>query len=224
MPNADAPETTAAPETIDAYYARVVAAADAERRLTLDAANIPGWDIFPFEGDGLRLKAIEPLADVEEPRYGEDPATCWCASGPREGDGLVWSDDRWTLEAFSESGAPLVMMLTPRVHCDFAKVPAGLAGEMGRLMVAIGAAIESLPSVGRVHMSKWGDGGAHLHLFFFARPTRMPQMRGTCLALWDDFLPRVPAEVIAANAAAVAAHLAADFGGRAVSSARPAAG
>ncbi len=87
---------------------------------------------------------------------------------------------------------------------------------MGRLMVALGAAIESLPSVARVHVSKWGDGGAHLHLFFFARPTRMPQLRGTCLALWDDFLPPVPDDVRRENARAVVSELVRRYGGQAL--------
>jgi hypothetical protein len=84
------------------------------------------------------------------------------------------------------------MLLAPISHYDFTSLPADLAGELGRLMVALGAAIETLPSVARVHISKWGDGGAHAHVFLFARPTRMPQLRGTCLALWDGFVPPFP--------------------------------
>lgn len=212
-PTADLPDSS--PESVEAYYARIVQAADDESRLSVNAAEMPGWEIFPFELEGLRAKPLEPLADVEAPRSGEDPASCWCAKGPRQGPGLVWSDDHWTLEAFEESGAPLVMLLTPRRHVDFAGLPDDLAAQMGRLVVAVGAGVESLPSVARVHMSKWGDGGAHLHLFFFARPARMPQLRGTCLALWDDLLPRMPAEQIRANAAAVAAHVVSSYGGQA---------
>ena len=78
---------------------------------------------------------------------------------------------------------------------------------MGRIMVHLGAAVEALPSVARVHVSRWGDGGSHAHVFFFARPARMPQLRGTCLALWDDFLPPVPVEVRDANARAAVAGL-----------------
>ncbi len=203
------------PETIEDYYARVLAAADDEGRIALNTAEIPNWDIFPFEGEGLRLKPIDPLADVEEPRHGEDPADCPCARGV-DPDGLVWRDDNWRVQAFDRSGSPLIMMLTPRAHHDFTTLPGELAAEMGRLMVALGAAIESLPSVARVHMSKWGDGGAHLHLFFFARPTRMPQLRGTCLALWDDFLPPVPADVLQDNARAVVEELVRTYGGQQV--------
>src|SRR4051812_30663788 len=151
------------PETIEDYYSRVLAAADDERRIAIDSGDIPTWDIFPFEGDGLRLKPIERLADVEEPRRGEDPADCFCATGI-EPDGVVWQDEHWRIRALGRSGAPLVMLLGSRAHHDFTTLPHELAAEMGQLMVALGAAIESLPSVARVHMSKWGDGGAHLHL------------------------------------------------------------
>jgi hypothetical protein len=203
------------PETIEQYYARVERAAAADGRIPIDAGEIPSWDIFPFEGEGLRLKPIAPLSQAEEPRAGENPAECYCAAGdvPK---GLVWSDDHWQLRVFPGSGAPLVMMLAPIPHHDFTSLPPDLAGELGRLMVALGAAIETLPSVARVHISKWGDGGAHAHVFFFARPTKMPQLRGTCLALWDDFLPAVPDDVLYDNAHAVVERLVATYGGSAV--------
>jgi hypothetical protein len=200
------------PESIDQYYARVVQAAGEDGRIPIEAGDIASWDIFPFEAEGLRLKPIAPLSETEEARAGEDPTECYCsAGGPPKG--LVWSDDHWRVSVFQHSGAPLVMMLAPIRHYDFTSLPADLAGELGRLMVALGAAIETLPSVARVHISKWGDGGAHAHLFFFARPTRMPQLRGTCLALWDDFLPAVPAEVLDDNARAVVERLVATYGG-----------
>jgi hypothetical protein len=44
----------------------------------------------------------------------------------------------------------------------------------------------------------------------------MPQLRGTCLALWDDFLPAVPADVVDDNARAVVERLVATYGGTAV--------
>jgi hypothetical protein len=203
------------PETIEQYYARVVHAAGEDGRILIESGGIASWDIFPFEAEGLRLKPIAPLSEAEEARAGEDPADCYCAAAGSPRD-LVWSDDHWQVRALARSGAPLVMMLAPTAHYDFTSLPADLAGELGRLMVALGAAIETLPSVARVHISKWGDGGAHAHVFFFARPTRMPQLRGTCLALWDDFLPAVPADVVDDNARAVVERLVATYGGTAV--------
>ncbi|MDX6318714.1 MAG: hypothetical protein QOD35_2114 [Nocardioidaceae bacterium] len=203
------------PETIEQYYARVVQAAGEDGRIPIESGDIASWDIFPFEADGLRLKPIAPLSEAEEARPGEDPADCYCAAGGSPKD-LVWSDEHWQIRALARSGAPLVMMLAPIRHYDFTSLPSDLAGELGRLMVALGAAIETLPSVARVHISKWGDGGAHAHVFFFGRPTRMPQLRGTCLALWDDFLPAVPADVVHDNARAVVERLVATYGGTAV--------
>ena len=71
-------------------------------------------------------------------------------------------------------------------------MPDELASEMGLLMVAITAAVEELPSVGRCHMGRYGDGGAHAHPFFFGRPARMGQLRGSCLLDWEENLPAVP--------------------------------
>ena len=65
-------------ETADEFHARVAAATDAEGRLPVAIEEMPGWDIFPFELDGLRIKPLEPLQDVEPPREGEDPADCFC--------------------------------------------------------------------------------------------------------------------------------------------------
>jgi hypothetical protein len=78
----------------------------------------------------------------------------------------------------------------------------------GLLTVRIARAIEALPHIARAHVSRWGDGGSHLHVWFFARPAGFAQLRGTCLALWDDLLPAVPAAHRDRDAATVAAALA----------------
>jgi hypothetical protein len=45
-----------------------------------------------------------------------------------------------------------------------------------------------------VHVNRWGDGGAHLHVWFFARPEGLLQLRGSCLPDWLDVLPPLPPE------------------------------
>lgn len=70
------------------------------------------------------------------------------------------------------------------------------------------------PEEFHAHVSRWGDGSAHLHLFFFARPAGFAQPRGSCLVLWDDLLPAVPAAQCDRDAAAVGDALAA-YGGHA---------
>jgi diadenosine tetraphosphate (Ap4A) HIT family hydrolase len=203
------------PETIEEYYGRVDAAADDEGRLAMDA-EIAAWEIFCFEAEGLRLKPLEPLADSEAPRHGEDPAQCHCSEPVADDEWAVWTDDHWKIGLLEQSGAPLILLLSPRAHYDFTDLPMDRAAEMGQIMVALGAAIEALPSVARVHVSKWGDGGAHAHIFFYARPTRMPQLRGTMMAVWDDFLPRVPGDVRDGNARAVIQDLVGSYGGHAL--------
>jgi hypothetical protein len=66
-----------------------------------------------------------------------------------------------------------------------------------------------------VHVNRWGDGSAHLHLWFLARPFGRLQLRGTFLSLWDDILPPVPEGQWRENLAYVGAWLA-EFGGRAM--------
>jgi hypothetical protein len=203
------------PETAEDFYARVRAAGGPDGRLEVAVEEMPGWDIFPFELDSLRLKPLQPLADEEPPRYGEDPASCWCAGppDPAQDERLVWSNERWRLHLDLGLRLPIGLNLGPRAHCDLTTVPDDLAAEMGTLIVAVAAAVESLPSVGRVQLAKYGDGGAHLHLFFFGRPARMLQLRGSPLLDWEENLPPVPVEVARANAEHVAHRLLASVGG-----------
>ena len=70
-----------------------------------------------------------------------------------------------------------------------------------------------LPSVGRCHVGRYGDGGAHLHPFFFGRPARMPQLRGSTLLDWEENLPSVPEDVRRANAVHVVERLVERVGG-----------
>lgn len=206
-------------ETAEQFHARVAAATDNEGRLAVAVEEMPGWDIFPFEIDSLRIKPLQPLLDVEPDRRGEDPAECWCASTGdpgAEGTGgppVVWSNERWRLVLLREMRLPIALSLEPLTHHDLPTLPDDLADELGLLMVATSAAVEELPSVGRVHIAKYGDGGAHLHLFLFGRPARMPQLRGSPLLDWEENLPAVPPEVHARNAAYVVQRLAARRGG-----------
>lgn len=201
------------PENAAAYAERIRQHLDAERRLSMPEGGIPFWEVFPFEQEGLRLKALSEPLDSEPPRHGEDPATCRCADPSEPTDDIVWQDDGWRLHVAAPTGAPLVLILMPKAHHDLATLPPDLASELGRLTVAVAAAVEALPSVARCHVSRWGDGGAHLHLFFIARPALMGQLRGTCMALWDDFLPPVPLEVRDTNVSFVVDRLLGSVGG-----------
>lgn len=214
--NHDAPDGDDTPETIEDYYARIAAATDAEGRLPVAVEEMPGWDIYPYEVDSLRLKPLRPLADEEPPRRGENPAECWCAQPLPDDDGmLVWTNGRWRLQIARETGLPIALLLSPLEHHDVPSLPTELAAEMGELIVAVGDAIEHLPSVGRFQLAKYGDGGAHGHLFFMGRPARILQFRGSPLIDWEENLPRVPIDVLQRNARVVAERLVVHVGGRA---------
>jgi diadenosine tetraphosphate (Ap4A) HIT family hydrolase len=192
------------------FYTHAMRAADAEGRLPL--SRMTAWDVFPFEHDGLRVVPLARPVLPELDRVGENALDCpACAAGRAP----VWSDQHWRLSVLESSGAPLVLMLEPAAHHDLPDLPDDRASEMGLLLVRISRAIESLPHIARAHVSRWGDGGAHLHLFFFARPAGFSQLRGTCLAIWDDLLPPVPDGQRDRDAAAVGQALAACYGGQA---------
>ncbi|GAB3812148.1 hypothetical protein GCM10028820_04580 [Tessaracoccus terricola] len=207
----------AAPESAEEYYARIAAAAGPDGRIEVAVQEMPGWDIYPYEIDSLRMKPLLPLGEDELPRRGEDPAECWCVGAseqlPERFADHVWRNERWVLLADLEQGLPVILTLYPIPHCDLPTVPDELAGEMGRLVVAISAAVEALPSVGRAQLAKWGDGGAHLHLVFLGRPALTRQFLGSPLLNWAENLPDAPAEVLRTNAAFVGARVAETFGG-----------
>ena len=203
-------------ESVEEWYARVAAAFGPDGRLPVAVEEMPGWDIFPFEVDSLRVKPLAGPADEEPARRGETTGDCWCAKGPGDDDGTrVWSNPRWKLDLAPRSGLPLMLLLSPLEHHDLPSLPGDLAAEMGQLVAAISDALEHVPSIGRGQLAKYGDGGAHLHLFFFGRPARMLQLRGSPLLDWEENLPRVPLEVMQANARVVAERLVVHVGGRA---------
>src|SRR6185369_12024562 len=93
------------------FYAQALAAADDAGRLPL--ARMTGWDISPFEPEGLRVSPLRPPVLPEPPRRGEDPADC---GNCRDRDQGIWFDDRWRLTRVTGVGVPLVLMLYPRQH------------------------------------------------------------------------------------------------------------
>lgn len=196
--------------TPEDFYARATAGAAAEGP---PLSQMTGWETFPFELADLRVVPLQAPVLPEPPRNGEDGTACRICDSDRP---AIWSDEHWQLTVFGEpSGSPLVLMLTPLEHHDLPGLPDDRAAELGMLQVRIARAIESLPNVARAHVSRWGDGGEHLHVFFFARPAGFIQLRGTAMAIWDDLLPAVPAELRDADAAAVARALVSSYGGRA---------
>jgi hypothetical protein len=171
------------------------------------------WDTFPFEGD-LKVKALDAPVDVEPARKGEEIADCKaCQSSD---DSYIWVNERWRVRSMDRpTGLPMILILEPRSHLDLGDLPNLLAAELGVMTVRVERAIRSLDNVARVHVNRWGDGAAHLHVWFMARPKGQLQLRGSFLPMWDDILPPVAESQWREDLALVAAWLA-EFGGTAL--------
>jgi diadenosine tetraphosphate (Ap4A) HIT family hydrolase len=191
-------------ETTDQLYQRAVAAAEAAGgRLPLPP--VTEWDTFPFDGD-LRVRALEPPAQ-EPARGGETTGDCHACM--RADEEFLWSDVHWRLGHLkAPSGLPVVVVLFSRAHLDLGDLPDDLAAELGVLTVRVERAVRAVDDIVRVHVGRWGDGGAHLHVWFMGRPTGLLQLRGSFAAIWDDILPPLPQEVWREHLATVARGLA----------------
>lgn len=197
------------PLTPDEFYRHAAAAADQDGRLPL--SRMTGWDISPFEAEDLQVAPLRPPVAPEPPRDGEDPDDCQSCARSEQG---IWLSDRWRLTLVGEVGVPLVLMLHPRDHHDLADLPDDLSAELGVLSTHLARHVEALDHIARCHVYRIGDGSAHLHVWFFARPAGQSQLLGSWLVVWDDLLPEYPADIAERDATAVAEGLVRSFGGR----------
>lgn len=149
-----------------------------------------GWPIFPFETDGLRSRPLDEPVLPEPPRHGESAADCRTCSEPDEA--FVWTDARWRVSMSAEPASLPCVTIHTREHLDFSDLTDELGAELGVLLVRAERALAGIEGVGRVHVYKWGDGGAHLHVFVVARPAGMMQLRGMFLSTWMHVLPPLP--------------------------------
>jgi len=196
------------PESAEEVYARVVAAVGADARLPLP--DTTGWNTFPWEVvDGELVPKMLQAPEAEPSRFGDEGANdkpCPTCAGI-DPSRIVWEDEHWVLtHQGGPSGLPLVLMLETKELDD------DLASEMGRISNRMVRIIEHLPHIGRVHVNRWGDGGAHFHLWFFARTERVTGVLGSYAVDWDDILPPGPEEVWRADLHTVASKLA-NWGG-----------
>ena len=205
------------PESAEEVYARVVAAVGTDGRLPMPASA--AWDIFPWEiVDGrlapkvLRSPEAEPLRRGEEGQTGKPCDVCTSGFDPAT---VVWEDEHWVLtHQGAPSGLPLVLMLHSREHEDLGELDDEMASEMGRISNRLVRIVEHLPNIGRVHVNRWGDGGAHFHLWFFARTERVTGVLGSTAIEWDDILPAGPEHIWRDDLHTVATKLA-NWGGTA---------
>lgn len=136
----------------------------------------------------LEVAALDPPTIPEPPRFGDGGVDCWtCASDDAE---FLWTDEHWRIVGRSEPRALFHILLMPREHYqELPDLPAERAAELGPLLARSESALRSLGDVGRVHTHKWGDGGAHLHLWQIVRPEGMVQANGVTLPVWLGALP-----------------------------------
>jgi hypothetical protein len=194
--------------TPEQFYDHARGSADAHGRLPV--SRMTEWDISPFEADGLTVSPLRRPVLPEPPRHGEDAGDCGSCRCRDEG---IWLDEHWRLSRRDGVGVPLALMLHPRDHHDLADLPDARAAELGILTKHVAGHIEALPNVARAHVNRWGDGGAHLHVWFFARPEGQRQILGSWLVVWDDLLPPYPEAFAEADAGTVVDALLGSYGG-----------
>jgi diadenosine tetraphosphate (Ap4A) HIT family hydrolase len=141
----------------------------------------------------------------EPPRRGEQGGEpCGICAG--KSTSAVWSDENWTLHPPVGCSLPGTVWLASQVHADsFSDLPDEVAADFGKVAARVERAVLSLDDVARVHLYRWGDGGAHFHVWFLPRPLGMLEARGMMLPIWEDVQPNVPDEEIRAAAERVAA-------------------
>lgn len=204
------PQPPGEPEPTPAQSSWHAAAPIGER---LSAQPLLDSPYVHLEGD-LRMAPLEPMMVPEKPRSGEYDATeCFhCTVGT---DSAIWADEHWHVGNPPSFGLPFIAGLAPNAHVRLDEMDAALLATFGDVVQRLAGAIQGLDGVARTHFSRWGDGSAHFHMHFLARPLGMMQGRGAMLALWDDVLPPIDPALVADNARQVAAALA-EGGGKAL--------
>jgi diadenosine tetraphosphate (Ap4A) HIT family hydrolase len=155
------------------------------------------------------LTPREPGARVvpEPPRRGE-PGGEPCGACEGTATAAVWSDEHFSLHPPVGGSLPGTVWLASREHVDsFKDLPPDAAAAFGPLAARIERAILSLGDISRVHLYRWGDGGAHFHVWFMPRPLGMLEATNHMLPLWEDAMPNVSDEELAEAARRVAAAL-----------------
>jgi diadenosine tetraphosphate (Ap4A) HIT family hydrolase len=162
--------------------------------------------VLPYQ-EPITVRKPGPRVVPEPPRRGE-PGGEPCGVCEGTATAPLWSDDHFTLHPPVNGSLPGTVWLASRVHVDsFKDLPPDVAAAFGPLAARIERAILSLGDVGRVHVYRWGDGGAHFHVWFMPRPLGMLEARNYMLPLWEDAMPNTTDEALADAARRVAAAL-----------------
>ncbi|HET7583120.1 MAG TPA: hypothetical protein VFL75_10270 [Candidatus Limnocylindria bacterium] len=162
--------------------------------------------MLPYD-EPLTRRDPGPRVIPEPPRRGEAGGEP-CAICEGDTTNAVWSDEHFTLHPPVNGSLPGTVWLASRAHVDsFKDLPPEVAAAFAPLAGRIEQAILARGDVGRVHVYRWGDGGAHFHVWFIPRPLGMLEAKNHMLPLWEDVLPVVPDDQLAEAARRVAAAL-----------------
>lgn len=127
----------------------------------------------------------------EPPRRGE-PGGDPCGICGGQTTSAVWSDEHWTLHPPVGGSLTGAVWLAAREHVDsFTDLSQAAAASFGGVVAKVERGISSLGDVARAHLYRWGDGGAHFHVWMLPRPLGMLEARGMMLPIWEDELPNV---------------------------------
>ena len=156
----------------------------------------------------LTVREPAPRVVPEPPRRG-DPGGEPCRICDGSTTPSLWGDEHFTIHAPVGSSLPGTVWLASRVHADsFSDLPPEVAAAFGPLVARVERAmLTTLPDIGRVHLYRWGDGGAHFHVWMLRRPLGMMEATGHFLPLWEDVLPNASDEVCREAAEKVVAAL-----------------
>lgn len=149
---------------------------------------------FPWTRELLPKNLSTPI--VPEPaRTGVERAICpLCLQTDAA---YLWTDEHWRLLPYK--GVPLrgCVILESRAHVDsFSDLPRDVALSYGPTLARIEEAVLSIGDVGRVHVSRWGEGVAHFHTWIMPRPLGVMEMRGPALMSWMEALPPLDDDLV----------------------------
>ncbi|HEX5495331.1 MAG TPA: hypothetical protein VFX70_12235 [Mycobacteriales bacterium] len=174
------------------------------------ARDLSKLTTFPFTLP-VAVRSLDDPAQVEPDRAGERGVDCPLCAAPDTD--YLWSDDRWRLWLYTPSPFRGVVILSPREHVQtVGELSADLAADLGPMLGRVDRAVYGLGGIGRVHLNYWGDGSAHLHIWFYPRPYGALQLRGTFLGMWSVLLPDLPDEQVRSAGVQIARTLAAESG------------
>ena len=163
----------------------------------------------------MLLPYIEPLTPrepgerviPEPPRRGE-PGGEPCGICTKQATAAVWSNEHFTLHPPVGGSLPGAVWIASKEHADsFCDLSPEAAAAFAPLIGRVERAILALGDIGRVHLYRWGDGGAHFHVWLIPRPLGMLEASGMMLPLWEDVLPNVTDEELLEATKRVAAAL-----------------